>query len=374
MTALAIGDVVEPEQFAPYVTLLTEEKSRLIQSGALARSPMLDNFLVGGGRTFNAPTWNDVQSDEDRVATLEDVPDQTYQALLAALQTGVGGEFIADFHQKIDSNKEIAVRLERNQSWKTADLLAALAGSDPADVIANRVASYWRRRLQAAYISTWQGVIIDNATNDQDTSGDGDYCEDISGGNSGSFTDGVTNFSAEAFIDAANTMGDSSEDLSMVMVHSMVYARMKKNNLIDFIPDARGEVNIPTFLGHEVVVDDGMPSGTDVVLGDGTQSTQTGMYETWLFGPGATQLGVGSPKVPAEVNREPNTGNGSGGEVLYSRLEWSIHPAGHAFQSATVTDEGGPSNAELKLVANWDRVFPERKQIKFARLITREST
>jgi hypothetical protein len=35
---------------------------------------------------------------------------------------------------------------------------------------------------------------------------------------------------------------------------------MQKNNLIDFIPDAEGHINIPTFLGRRVIVDDGMPN------------------------------------------------------------------------------------------------------------------
>jgi hypothetical protein len=34
---------------------------------------------------------------------------------------------------------------------------------------------------------------------------------------------------------------------------------------------------------------------------------------------------------------------------------------------------GGPTNATLATASTWRRVYPERKQIKIARLITRES-
>ncbi|HNQ99226.1 MAG TPA: major capsid protein, partial [Trueperaceae bacterium] len=208
--------------------------------------------------------------------------------------------------------------------------------------------------LQAATVATMNGVIADNAANDS-----GDYAVDISGV---SFVDGVTNFSAEAFLDAATTMGDSMGDLVAVIVHSVVYNRMQKNNLIDFIPDARGEVNIPTFLGRRVVVDDGMPRTGNV-------------YDTWLFGAGALRLGNGSPKVPTEVDRVPAAGNGGGQEVLYSRIEWSIHPVGHAYVGTPAS--GGPSNANtannLAAATSWNRVYAERKQIKFARLVTREA-
>lgn len=146
------------------------------------------------------------------------------------------------------------------------------------------------------------------------------------------------------------------------MVHSIVYNRMQKNNLIDFIPDARGEVNIPTFLGRTVIIDDGVPN-------------TGGVYDTWFFGAGAVRLGVGSPKVPTETQRKPDAGNGGGQEVLYSRLEWCIHPNGHAWV-ATGAGDGGPTNAgtthNLAAATSWRRVFPERKQIKIARLITRE--
>src|SRR5690606_26369983 len=112
-----------------------------------------------------------------------------------------------------------------------------------------------------------------------------DMTHDISGT---SYSAGVTDFSAEAFIDACGTMGDSMEDLSLVLMHSVVYMRAQKNNLIDFIPDSEGRVNIPTFLGRLVVVDDGMPA-------------TSGVFSTWIFGAGAVRFGAGDPETPTEV-------------------------------------------------------------------------
>ena len=142
-----------------------------------------------------------------------------------------------------------------------------------------------------------------------------------------------------------------------------VYNRMQKNNLIDFIPDARGEVNIPTFLGREVIVDDGVPRTSNV-------------YDTWLFGAGSTQMGMGSAKVPTEVDRKAGAGNGGGQDVLYNRVEWCLHPVGHAWSGTA--PNGGPANTgtagdDLDEAGSWNRVYPERKQIKFARLVTREA-
>lgn len=343
-----VSDVVVPEVFAPYVRQMTEEKARIIQSGIAARSAQLDGMLAGGGLTFNAPSWRDLDNDAERTST--DTPHAEF----------TGGSAEPD-PQKIQSATEIAVRLNRNQSWSTADLAEALAGSDPMEAIADKVAYYWTRRLQAAFIALMNGVIADNAAapGGSDTHTQNDFINDVSGA---IFVDGVTNFSAEAFIDTLTTMGDSEDQLGAMFVHSVVYARMRKNNLIDFIPDARSEVDIPTFLGREVIVDDGMPRTGSV-------------YDTWVFGAGAVQLGIGTPKVPVEIERKAGAGNGGGQEVLYSRVEWCIHPAGYAY-IGTPTN-GGPTNAatsnNLAAAGSWSRRWPERKQIKFARLVTREA-
>ena len=362
VNTVQVDDVVVPEIFTPYVQQITEEKARLVQSGVLQRSGLLDAMLSGGGLTFNVPSWTDLDADSDNVST-DDIADRI-AATIAGAWPGTG---LDSQPEDINSAQEIAVRLSRNNSWNSTDLAAALAGDDPMNAIAERVGFYWTRRLQKAFIATWQGVSRDNAVNDS-----ADYANDIAGA---SFVDGVTNFSAEAYLDTKVTMGDSMEDLVACMVHSTVYNRMQKNNLIDFIPDARGETQIPTFLGAEVIVDDGMPNGTSAVRDDNTAGT-AGVFETWLFGMGAGQLGVSTPKVPTEVERQASAGNGGGSETLHSRVEWSIHPVGHAFAVASPAN-GGPSNANssgnLNFATSWDRVYSERKQIKFARLITREA-
>lgn len=339
--ATRISDVVVPEIFSPYVQQLTEEKSRLVRSGAIARDEQLDQDLAGGGLTFNRPSFKDLDNDDDNTSNDDPETDST--------------------PKKIGTSTEIQVRLSRNNSWSSMDLTGDLAGADPMDAIASRVSSYWVRRLQAAFVATMKGVFADNTAAPADAEHtQGDMTHDVKGAE---FVDGVTNFSAEAFIDATLTMGDSMESLGMIMVHSVVYGRMLKNNLIDFVSDSvNGEaISIPTFLGREVIVDDGVPFAA-------------GVFESWLFGSASIRMGMGAPKVPTEVDRKPSAGNGSGQDVLYNRTEWAIHPVGNAYVGTA--PNGGPSNAatthNLAAAASWQRVFPERKQIKIARLITRE--
>lgn len=329
-----IADVIVPSIFTPYVQQQTEEKSALIQSGIMVVDAEIQNKLAGGGLTFNLPSFKDLDNDAENISTDDETSNST--------------------PNKIGTSQEVGVRLSRNQSWSSMDLTSTLAGADPMQAIASRVSDYWARRLQAAVIATINGVILDNVANDS-----ADYQNDIKGA---SYLAGTTDFSAEAFIDAAVTMGDSMGGLTGVAVHSVVYSRMQKNNLIELIPDSEGRVNIPTFLGRRVIVDDGLP-------------VSSGVYDTWLFGAGAIRFGAGNPDVPTEIERKPSAGTGGGQDVLHSRIEWCIHPSGHKY--AGTAPNGGPSNAattnNLAIATSWDRVFPERKQVKFARLVTREA-
>jgi len=342
-----ISDVIVPEIFSPYVQQQTEEKSRLVQSGALVVDADITNKLAGGGITFEMPSFRDLDNDDDNVSA--DTGDDVF----------TGGS-ANSAPKKIQTSQETGVRLSRNQSWSSSDLTTALAGTDPMAAIAESVSRYWSRRLQKAFIATMTGVFADNAAAPSGSEHtQHDLTNDISGA---TYSAGVTDFSAEAFLDAAVTMGDSMEDLGMMMVHSIVYNRMQKNNLIDFVPDAQGNVKIPTFLGRLVIIDDSVPASS-------------GVYESWLFGSGAVRFGQSSPKVPTEANRKPDAGNGGGQEILYNRVEWCLHPVGHKYAGSA--PNGGPSNAattnNLAAATSWERVYPERKQIKIARLITREA-
>lgn len=341
-----VSDIVVPAIFTTATQQITEEKARIVQSGVLVRDPVLDEKLIGGGLTFNIPSMRDLDStDVERVST-----DTAHSEFGGAAEPNPF---------KIGSSTEIGVRLSRNASWSSADLASALAGLDPINNITNRVGFYWSRRLQAATIATVAGVFADNAAAPSGTEHvQNDMTVSISGT---AFVEGVTNFSAEAFIDAVTTMGDSADQLGLILVHSIVFSRMQKNNLIDFIPDARAEILIPTFLGRQVIVDDSVPQ-------------TSGVCDTWIFGPGALRLGVHSPKVATELERKPGAGNGGGQEILYNRVEWCIHPSGYRY--AGNAQSGGPNNSNttnnLANLNSWVRVMPERKQIKMARLITRE--
>lgn len=335
MAYTQVSDSVVPRVFTAYLQAMTEVKSRFIESGAVVRDPVLDALLDGGGKTFDIPIWRDLAD------------------TAANVSIGATGSAITPLN--ITSHQEVGVRLSRNQAWGAADLVAALAGDDPMQRIAALTAPYWTRQLQDAVIATLAGVFADNAANDS-----GDYTHDITD----TYEAGVTDFSAEAFIDAVHTMGDSEGDLGIVIMHHVVYAKAKKNNLIDFVSDSVNPLAaaIPTFLGRRVLVDDRCPVATQD-------------YTTYILGAGAIKWGVGTPKVPVETYRLPLDAAGGGTEALITRVEWMIHPVGHKY--AGTAADGGPSNAStannLAAAGSWDRTNAQRKQSKLASLKTTEA-
>ena len=339
MAVVQLADVIVPEIFTPYVQNLTTEKSRLIASGALATDAAIGTLLAGAGLTFHVPNWRDLANDDPNIPNDDPASKST--------------------PRKTGTFEQIAVRFQRNQSWSTMDLAAVLAGSDPMTSIGNRVAAYWTRQLQRHFVAVVQGVFRNNALATDAFHVKDDMIHDISGS---AYVAGVTDFSASAFLDAGLTMGDAQDELTLCMMNSIVYNRAQKNNLIDFIPDARGETNIPTFLGRTVVVDDMVPYAN-------------GVAETWLFANGAIRMANGSPKVPTETKRDPDAGNGGGQETLFNRIEMCLHPEGYSYVGTPAA--GGPATGNVAngfgSAASWARVYPERKQIKMAKLVTREA-
>lgn len=332
MTRLA--DVIVPEVFNRYLTRDTTTKSSIFESGIFRSDPMLSKFLAGGGLTVNVPIWNDLDDSDPDIAS--DDPE---------IEATPGN---------VDASKERAIRNIRTKGWQASDLTAELAGDDPMQRILSRVSMYWRRAYQRHLVKTLTGVFADNIANDS-----GDMVYDI-GSDSASATTSAELVSAEAILDAAQTMGDNSDVLDIIIMHSVVYTRLAKQNLIDFIPNSAGNVKFPTYLGYRVVKDDNCRK----VAGSNRIE-----YWTYLIGQGAIAWGEASVEIPVETYRLPNRGNGMGVEQLWTRRQYIMHPYGFDW---TDTARAGkfPTNDEAATSSNWNRIAAERKQVRLALLIT----
>ena len=334
MAITELADVIEPEVFFSYMLKETKEKSALFQSGVLRSDDNLSSFLSGGGRTANVPFWRDLANTESNVANDS----------AASVATP----------DEITATSDVCRRQIRTMGWSTANLVNELAGDDPMRRIVERVGAYWTRQFQRVLVSTVKGVIADNDANDND-----DMFHRIATDDAGAATADEL-ISAEAILDTKQTMGDAGDELDTLMMHSIVYTRLQKLNLIDFIPDSEGKVNFPTYLGYRVIVDDGV--GTTV----GSNRTT---YYTYLVGNGAIAWSEVPVAKPVEVDNFPAQGNGMGVQQLWTRRQFVMHPYGIKWTDSSVAGVF-PTLAELEAAANWDRVYPERKQVPIAVLLT----
>lgn len=329
MATVRLTDIIEPAVFTGYTLQETMQKTALVRAGVAVRNNVIAEQLKAGSHSFTVPFWRDLEDDEANI--VNDDPD------------------VHSTPKKIGSGKQIVRKSYLHQSWSAMNLASEIAGDDALAKIQSRVVAYWDRQLQKRLVASLRGIMADNIA-----SFDGDMVLDIS-----AETGAAGVFGAEAVIDATGTLGDSMSNLVSIAMHSDIYRRALKNDLIEFIPDSQGGT-IATFRGLATVVDDGLP--VDDV---------NGAYTCALFGAGAVGYGTAEPNVAdgTEVENLPSAGRGGGQQILHSRMNVGMHPAGFTWVEDTVVDES-PSFAELALPANWSRVV-ERKAVPLAFLIAR---
>lgn len=334
MAITQIADIIEPTIFQDYVQLKSTELSALFQSGIVSRNPQLDTLAKAGGRTINMPFFNDLDGSSE---------------------SNVGSDVAANLAtpDKITTGQDVAALHIRNKSWSATDITATIAGADPMAAIGNLVAGYWTKDWQRLLIASLTGVIADNIANDSS-----DMVNVIGTDAVGTPATGEL-ISSDAIIDTQATLGDAGETLTAIAMHSVPYNRLKKAQLIDFLPDATNPLGerIPFYMGLRVIQDDLCPA---------VAGTNRIMYTSYLFSEGAVGLGFGAPRVPVAVERVEAGGDGEGVETLHSRQTFLLHPRGVKYTGASQAG-AAPTNAELAAAANWDRVY-DRKLLRFAAL------
>ncbi len=332
MAATKISDIIVPDVFNPYVQQRTAELANFYLGGIVSNDEQLNTLAQSGGKTLNMPFWNDLTGDDE---VLSDTGALTPAA--------------------ITSGQDIGVLHMRGKAWGVNDLAKALAGDDPMMDIADRVSRYWQRAMQAVALASVKGVIADNVANDS-----ADMRIDISGATNADIT-ADTKFSADAFIDAQATFGDAVGGLTGIAMHSTVYHNLKKIDSISFEKESEGDLEIETYRGLRVIVDDGMPY---TPAGGALAGDTAPFYTSYLFGAGAIGMGQGGAPVPTETDRDSLAGE----EYLITRSHFLMHPRGIAFQSASVAG-AAPTNTELENALNWDRAYT-RKNVRIAAIVT----
>jgi len=332
MADTVISNVIVPSVFNPYVTERTSDLAKFYLGGIVSSNPELDRLATAGGKLINMPFWSDLSGDDE---VLSDSGSLT-PAAISALQ-------------------DVAVLLMRGKAWSVNDLAVALSGDDPMGAIGDLVATYWARKRSAVALAALKGVFADNVANDS-----GDMVADVAGATNADVT-ADTKFSGDTFVDGQATFGDAIGGLSGISFHPVVYHNLKKLDNISFERESLGDLEVETYRGLRVIVDRNMPTtaAAGALAGDAAAD-----YTTYLFGQGAIGMGSGAAPVPTETDRDSLAGQ----DILVTRDHFLMHPRGAAFISGSVA-ASSPTNAELALAANWNRVY-ERENVRVAAIIT----
>ena len=336
MSVTRISDVIVPEVFTPYVIQNSMLANALVQAGVMTENGVIRDQLSAGADSFTVPNWFDLGDDEANVVS--DDPD------------------VEATPRKLSTGKQVVRKSFLHNSWSAMNLASELAGDDAIGHVQNRVMAYWSRQAQRRLVASLRGILADNEANDS-----GDLILDITGTTNADVTD-ATRFSAASLIDATATLGDAMGQITACAMHSDTYRRALKNDLIETRIDSEGRP-FKVFRGLAVVVDDDLPH-TPTAGSGGTDAAAE--YVTVLFGGSAVGWAMTEPRIAdgTEIENKPGAGNGGGQQILHSRVNLSIHPAGFSWTDASVTG-ASPTLAELAQAANWNRQF-ERKAIRLA--------
>ncbi|HAE0160912.1 TPA_asm: hypothetical protein G2696_23555 [Salmonella enterica subsp. enterica serovar Enteritidis] len=345
MAITTIGNIVTGNipVLASYMTEDPVEKTAFFDSGILTPTPYAAEIANGPSNIANLPFWKAIDTSIE-----PNYSNDVYQDMATprAIQTG-----------------EMMARVAYlNEGFGQADLTVELTSQNPLQSVASRLDNFWQRQAQRRLIATALGLYNDNVAATDAYHEQNDMVVDVSA---------TSGFDAGAFIDATQTMGDAlmgngSEVLGAIAMHSFVYAQARKAQLIDFIRDAENNTMFATYQGYRVIVDDSM-----TVVGRGAQRK----FISIIFGRGAIGYGEGSPETPLAYEREESRGNGGGVETLWTRKTWLLHPFGYSFTSAVITGNGTETIArsaswqDLANATNWNRVV-DRKHVPIAFLVT----
>ncbi len=322
MAKTTLSDIIIPSIFEQYSLERTAAKSAIVQSGIVQIDPLYNALAAGAGKTVNMPFFQDIA--------------QPRQVLSDGSALTVN---------KITASADIAIINHDGNVWTANDLVGAMAGADPLNAVIDLVSAYWARTDQAYLLAVLAGLFGTSGTLTST------HKLIIAAEATGSYT-AATKLTGDTFVDATLKLGDCSDNLTAIAMHSATEAALRKLDLIDFKTDSSGTMLLREFQGRKVIIDDSCP------VRAGTTSGY--VYTSYLFGAGAFARGNAALTEPVEG------GFGSKGVEwsrsaldsdtnFINRRQYIMHPRGVKFTSSSVAGVS-PTNAELSTVANWTRV------------------
>ena len=330
-----LQDLVARPEFLAYQREDIYNRCQWIQSGAVTRNTALD--ARAGGVSVQVPFFKPIDPTE---VVIED--NATW---------GAGG-YVAP--ERITAGDQVMPILHRTYAYASSDLASLGTGTDPLAAVRSYITRATLRLRTRTLVSQLTGLfdtaILGNAL---------DVSQNTAGAVEANF------LSASNVIRAKHLLGERAEELTIIAMHSDVYAYLQQVGALTFSTSALAtggaitwggggigltQVDVAYFMGMRVVVDD--------LIAPTVNAGGADQYNVYLFAPGAIAEGV-----QQEMRIESDRNILSLQDVLQVNYHYGMHIMGTSYLGAN-----NPTNATLALGASWKLAYTERRMVDAVRL------
>lgn len=330
MATTKLEDLFVPPVYASMFAESRPDNIALVQSGAVVTDPIFQSLLGQNGRVGTLPFYKPLNGDDASLSS----DDPSDVMVPGKVSTGV----------------QTFVLHSLNKGYEFADFAVERSSGNAMQNAREAFEEWWQHHLQDRIIATLKGVM-----NSDLASGSPQLVNDIF--SSGAAPVDGNRFSRDALIDTTTLMGDRADDIQMMLVHPIVYGRLAKQDAISHYKDS--ETGMPqTYFDGRIRLISSRAAPAEQINGHN-------VYTTILLGSGAIRYGnLPGLQVPFELTREPLQGGGRGITTLIERLDWCVHPVGHAWG----IEQLNPTISSLEVADNWTRVYdPQNVAIRYLR-------
>lgn len=290
-----------------------------MQSGIATSDEGVAEKITKGGRIIHLPFWKDLDND-DEVADADGTLTPS----------------------KMSAGEDVAVIHARGVAYETNALEELLSGSDPAGTIADKISNKWLRLQQKVLVSTLKGVFASD-----DLKGEVKKVDTITGA---------------SIIDMIfDSLGDSFDEVTGLVMPSYVMKELAKNDLIEYTKDSEGKIAFATYMDKLVICDDGAK-----IEKIGEEDSQIDYFPVYAFGKGAIAFNE-NPKFATTKFDEDILADTA---TIASRRVFVMHPRGMKWVGEY--DGFFPTNAELEDGSHW-KLVADRKNVKITKMLVKKA-
>jgi len=310
-----IADLIVPEIFTKYLIQETTKTNAFLNSGIATSDPSVN--ITDGGKTVNIPFFHELSAN-DEVLT----------------------EGTALTINNITAARDIAAVHVRSVAFAATDLSKLFSGADPIAAMRVQLGNFWATKMTDVVLNTLKGIfgVTDLADANQ-------------------LDNSANSLTGDVMSDAMFLLGDKSAKITALAMHSKVFAKLKKLDLIDTVQPSALSPAYNTYMTKRIIMDDAI----EPISGTGA----TAVYPIYLFGAGALAYNENGTLATYEQDRDILKKE----DVFTSTRTFTMHPRGVKW-TGTPADGETPSNAELATAANWALV-ENPKNVAIARVITK---